>query len=291
MVKVSFNPSDYKRTVADEAALVLKNRYFEQNPSLSDDGSALIARPGLRFLETVGTGPIRGLHSEPGAFGGDIFVVSYDTLYRMDVHLNTTSLQTGLNNPDSGAVNMCITQAIGSDPEYLFVADGRNLWVYDGTSTSVITTPDDIGIFDVVTIASYVICIPVQEDEFLGRFYWIEPGEITIDSLNFATAETYPDAVMGVKRLGDNFWLPGERSTEVWYVTGDATAPMSRVQGVVFDRGTWEATAVSIKEELMLVDGDGGVFRGNGRGFQRISNPGIEEEIRRAISNQQNFTL
>lgn len=290
MVKVNFQTSDYSRGVADEASLILQNRYFEQNPSLSDDGAALLARPGLNYLTSVGTGPIRGLHSEPGAFNGDLFIASYDTLYRMDKSLTTTVLETGLNNPDTGAVNMCITQAIGADPEYLFIADGRNLRVYDGTTVATIVTPDDIGIFDVITIASYVICIPVQEGEFIGRFYWIEPGEITIDALNFATAESYPDAVMGVKRFGDQFWLPGERSTEVWYPTGDTTAPMARLQGVVFPRGTWEATAVEINGTLILVDANGGVFVGSGGAFERVSNPGIEEEIRQAIQNQQNLT-
>src|SRR5690606_16247194 len=256
--KISFIPSDFKRAVSDAADLILKNRFFEQNPSLTDDGASLIARPGLKYLTTVGPGPIRGLCSEPGAFNGDMFVASGDSLFRVDKNLTATFLTAGLFDPDTGAVNMTITQAIGDVPDYLFIADGRNLRLYNGDTevVSVISTPDDVGIFDVETIASFVICIPVQEEEFIGRFYWINPGETTIDPLDFATAESYPDRVMGVKRFGDQFWLPGERSTEVWYPTGDPSRPMSRLQGVVFDRGTWEATAVAINETLIVVDGD-----------------------------------
>lgn len=423
MVKVSFAPSDYKRRVANVADLTLRNRYFEQNPSLSDDGASLLARPGMRRWVTVGAGPIRGIHSEPGAFDGDLFVVSGDSLFRVDSDGNSVFLVSNLFSPDTGVVNMAITQAIGVTPEYLFIADGQTLRVYEGPNASAagaltssgvlnngeqvrigdvyyqftnasvdagtpdggsanpwlvamgasaadglqnlydaintsgvagtaystattlhtevnavsvtptvltvqadfagvqgnaivttetganlawgagtltggtggtvsqITTPDDIGMFDVVTIASYVICIPVQVGEFIGRFYWIEPGEITVDPLNFATAETYPDRVMGVERFGDQFWLPGERSTEVWYPTGDPAAPMQRLRGAVFDRGTWEGTAVAIKETLIVVDGDGGVFAIRGGQPQRISNPGIEEQIRLAIANQQNLTI
>lgn len=419
MARVSFLRGDYQRRVADSADLILKNRYFEQNPSLSDDGAALIARPGLRYWTTVGTGPIRGLHSAPGAFNGDLFVASGDSLYRVTNGGGITFLTDGLFEPDTGIVRMAITQSIGVTPEHLFIADGRNLWLYIGpsataagtltavstgpsngnvvrigdvyyqftdssvdtgtpagtsgapwlvalgantaaaltnlataiigngtagtdystnlvhnsdigsvskTTTSItvsaasagvqgndiittetganiswgaatltggvggevtqITTPDDIGIFDVATVASYVICLPVQEGEFIGRFYWIEPGEITIDSLNFATAESHPDAVLGVRPFGDQFWLPGEDTTEVWYPSGDATAPMKRLEGVVFDRGTWEGTAVAIKDTLIIVDADGGVFAIQGGSPQRISNPGIEEEIRKAIQLQ-----
>jgi hypothetical protein len=422
-VKVNFARSDFKRSVADAADLILRNRYFEENPALSDDGSALLARPGLKYFTTVGSGPIRGLHSEPGAFSGDLFVASGDELYRVNYNGQALLLLSNMNDPDVGVVNMAITQAIGAEPEHLFIADGRNLWVYEGAtatatntllasgavangdqvrigdiyyqftnasvdagapagtagnpwlvalgastaealenlfqaingsgtagtdystslaahnqvtaiafspttvvveaavpgvqgnsivttetganlawtgggalaggvggSVTVVATPDDVGIFDVVTIASYVICIPVQVDEFIGRFYWIEPGEITIDPLDFATAESYPDRVMGVRRFGDQFWLPGERSTEVWYATGDPSAPMQRLQGVVFDRGTWEGTAVAIKETLIVVDGDGGVFAIRGGAPQRVSTPGIEEQIRKAIAVQQNLT-
>src|SRR5690606_37306686 len=72
-----------------------------------------------------------------------------------------------------------------------------------GNKVIPISTPNDIGIFDVATIASYVICIPVQVGEFIGRFYWIEPGEVTIDPLNFATAESSPDGILGVEVSGD----------------------------------------------------------------------------------------
>src|SRR5690606_14194770 len=110
--------------------------------------------------------------------------------------------------------------------------------------TAVITTPDDIGIISVITIASFVICIPVQVGEFIGRFYWIEPGEVTLDPLNFATAESYPDAILSAHRFGDNFWLTGEKSTEVWFPTGALDAPFERLQGAALDRGGWEGTVL-----------------------------------------------
>lgn len=416
-MRVSFNPADFSRGVARSADLTLKNRFFEQNPSLNDDGASLLARPGMRRLAYVGNGPIRGLHSEAGAFNGDLFVVSGDSLYRMDDTLSPTLLYSGLANPDTGFVNMAIVAAIAETPEYLFIADGTTLLCYlangyarntltgtpanndvvrigdvyyqftngsvntgtpagtsgspwlvalgiapvdaftnlhnainvDGVagvdystattahplvtaftytatemairslevgaaSNSIVTTetgaalswvdggtltnggddmvfqvqmPDGVGVIDISTVASYVIVIPTQSDGYQGRFYWIPPGETTVDALDFATAESAADGINGVEIFGDQFWLTGEATTEVWFPTGDPSAPMRRLQGVVFDRGAWQDTAVAINETLVVVDAEGGVFLIRGGAPQRVSNPGIEEQIRNAIAAQQ----
>lgn len=421
MPSVNFQTNDWARKVTNSADLILKNRYLESNPSLpgdDNDPSSLIARPGMRRLTTVGIGPIRGLGSQPGSFGGDLFIASGNGFYRMDNNLFATEVYNGLYLPEVGTVNIAITGAIGTTPEFCFVADGRNLFVYinngyaqntltgtvvngdivrldtyyykyttgsvdagtpDGSSanpwlvnlgsssldaftnlanainasgiggtdyTSAIlnnptirsigytstempiqatvvgalgnglattttaasasfvngTTltggglptftqvqiPDDVGAIDCAVINSYVIVIPVQ-DTIPGQFYWIKPGETTIDSLDFATAERSPDAVYGVQVFGDQFWLPGESTTEVWYVTGNPDAPMERLQGIVYDRGSWQNTACAVHETMVIVDADGGVFSVQGGAPQRLSNPSIEEEIREAMALQRHF--
>lgn len=419
MTKVNFNPSEFVRRVADSESLMLKNRYYEKNPFLTDDGASLLARPGLKYWLDVGQGPVRGLFSEAGSFSSDLFAVGYDTLYRIDQLKNVTTIGSGIANPENGVINMAITARIEEIPEYLFLADGRQLWLYiengyasgilsgtaanndvvrvdsvyykftngsvdtgspagtvgnpwlvalgasnaealenlgnalgaDGieglqystgttanslvkftgsTATTlsirstlvgvlgnstvttetgaalswtnggtldgggdptftVVAMPNDVGAIDVAVVNSYVIVIPAQEDEINGRFYWIEPGETTIDPLNFATAERAPDPIFGVKVVGDQFWLPGESTTEVWYITGDPAAPVQRLSGVVFDRGTWEATACAIPEGIIITNSDGSVFVLTGGQPTRISTPDIEETIRVAIQKQQNF--
>lgn len=419
--KVNFIPRDFKRGVAAGDELILRNRYFETNPVLSEDGASLLARPGLDYLTTVGAGPIRGLFQVPDFFNGDLFVASYDSLYRLDSNLDATFIVAGLTNPDRGVVNMTATAPIGDTvPAYLFFTDGsvlyyytengsaqgtisgtaanndvvrigdvyyqfttgsvnagtpagtvgspwlvladlvvtENSWVNLGaaimangtagtqystattahptvatsaiTSTSVtvkartagllgngivttetgagigwtngtledggdpqvgqVATPQDVGIFDVATSNSFVICLPTQEDEYTGQFFWIEPGEIFIDPVNFATAERSPDGILGVEILGDQFWLPGSGSTEVWYVSADPINRMQRLQGVVFDRGTWEGTTIAIHESLIVCGSDGAVFEISGGSPKRISTPDIEEQIRKAIALQLALT-
>jgi hypothetical protein len=148
-----------------------------------------------------------------------------------------------------------------------------------------VQTPDDIGVIGLAYIASYVVVVPAQGNDINGRFWWIEPGETTIDPLNFATAERAPDPISGVVVFGDQFWLPGSNTTEVWYFTGNIDQPVLRVQGVVFDRGAWEGTAVQVKDSMIIVDNEGGVFQIQG-GAKRISRPDIEQRIREAIQYQ-----
>lgn len=419
MVKVTFNPATYRRGVANEAPLILQNRYFEANPSLSDEGVAMIARPGAKFLLKEGEGPIRGLFSEPGAFDDALFFVSGNDLYKFTNDGTSTFIGTITGFESQSFVSMAATGNIGETPEFLFIADGSILWVYiengyarqtltvsgaiantdvirvddtyyqwtsgsvnagspagtvgnpwlvalggsnavaitnmynainnsgtPGTTYSTaltihptctatvatgdllgvranvfgaagnayettetganiswgattlqnggtaglfqVPTPDDIGIIDVVHIASYIICIPAQGQDINGRFYWIEPGETSIDALNFATAESSPDPVLQAIAFGDQFWLCGSSSTEVWYPTGDPTAPMQRLKGVAFSRGTWDGTATQVKDSLIIVDNEGGVFQISG-GVNRISTPDIEEQIRQAIQLQESL--
>lgn len=291
MSKLGFVPSNIQRGVADAADLLLRNRYFEKNPALSEEGeNSLIARPGLKYWHTVGDGPVRGLFSEAGAFGGDLFVASGDSMYRVKKDKTSTLIQSGLFAPDKGIVKMVVVAPIGAQPERLFFTDGRNLFVYtSGNTCSVVTIPNDDGCVDLAVIASFVIVLPVQDAGTRGKFYWIKPGAIVITDLDFATAESSPDALLGVSVIGDNFVLTGESSTEVWYVDGDATFPMKRLKGVVFDRGTWEQTSVAINEALVLVDAQGGVFVIQGGQPQRVSTHDIEEAIRKSIQNQQRF--
>lgn len=146
-----------------------------------------------------------------------------------------------------------------------------------------VSMPNDVGAISVAHINSYVIVVPAQGFQINGRFYWIEPGEVYVDPLNFATAERSPDAINQVIVFSDRFWLLGQTTTEPWLTTGDPAAPMQRFSGVLYDRGTWEGTGVKVKDSLVLVDEDGAVFQIGG-GLNRLSRPDIEERIRKAIT-------
>jgi hypothetical protein len=414
MVKVPFVTSDWRRTVAGKPNLPLVNRYFEQTPT--SESGALLSRPALKRWLTIGTGPIKGVYSQPGSFGDDLFAVSGEDLYQVGTDNTTTLRGTGILNANpQGFVSMAATSAIGSTPEFLYIADGVVLWLYmengyaigtltasgnivdtdvvrigdiyyqwtagsvnagtpagtagnpwlvdlgadstesldslrlainnEGTpgvtystaldahptvlarssttntlrvqardagaaGNSIVTTetganiawsagtltgggapllttvdvPDDLGALAVAFIAGYIIVVPSSVTPgFKGRFFWIEPGETFIRPLNFATAERAPDPLRGVRVVGDQIWLLGANTTEVWYATGDFETPFIRTQGSVFDRGIVEGTDVQIKDSVVVTDTDGAVYVITGGGPQRVSNPSIEERIRLAL--------
>jgi len=278
MARIPLGTSSSDRQASKRPEIKVVNRFFESDPTNMTDQVALLSRPALKYWLEVGDGPIRCVYSQPGAFQDALFVVSGNELYRIDVDESITLIGDGIDGPSLlNSVSMAATDT------HLFIADGIILWVYDGTTLSQVPTPDDVGINSVGHIASFIICVVSQGFNMDGRFYWINPDETTIDPLNFATAERSPDPAWSVNVVGDAFWLPGTKTTEIWYPSGDAEAPFIRQQGRLFDRGVWQGTAVQVKDTVILVDTDGVVYS-IGAGPERISNPGIEERIRRAMT-------
>lgn len=144
-----------------------------------------------------------------------------------------------------------------------------------------VVTPDDKAVVSLTNIVSHVILVLANDQ----RFYWITPGELTIDPLNFAEAENEPDEVIEAIRVGDNFYLVGQTSTEIWFPTGTLDpneSPFAPLRGLSFSQGVLEGTAVALgnqNNQIVLVGEDGIVYQIAG-GPRRISNNGIEERIR-----------
>lgn len=236
------------------------------------------------------------------ALGGST-TISLSNLFKAinDSGIDGTTYSTALvKNPSafasfvSSTVVRVVATGFGVDGNAVITTEtGANLAWGSGTLTGggtaslfQVPTPDEVGIISVVTINSYVICVPAQGEGVNGRFFWIEPGESTIDPINFATAERSPDPILQAIVFSDMFWLCGSSTTEPWVFTGDPNAPVQRFSGILFDRGTWEGTAVQVKDSLIVTDPDGAVFQIKG-GLKRISRPDIEERIRNAIQIEQ----
>lgn len=126
------------------------------------------------------------------------------------------------------------------------------------------------------------------------KFYWLEPGTVVIDPLNFASKESNPDVILDMLDVGDQGLIMGNGSTETWYATGNFSAPFAPVDGRVYQRGIVEGTPVLVDDGVCLVGNDmkvyliGYVYGGSDQyGVHRISNNGIEEQIRKQIRMEQ----
>ncbi len=161
VVDIPLARSEWRRQVGKEPYVLLRNRFYEENPVLNatEGFPALIARPGLKKFVEVGSGHIRFVFSEPGTFNGDLFVVSGINLWRVDNLGNSTNIGA-ISNDTLGAVSMAATGDIGDGPDrvpaYLFIADGGVLWVYteDGSAVGHLQASGAIANGDVVRIDS-----------------------------------------------------------------------------------------------------------------------------------------
>jgi hypothetical protein len=161
----------------------------------------------------------------------------------------------------------------------LVLTTGTNVYVTDSASLTQITFPDGSAVTSVDTLDSYFLFASV-----LGRFYWSAVGGTTVDALDYATAESQPDLLLTLKVIGDELWLFGRLSIEVWQPTGDLNLPFQRISGRIFGIGitacdTCQKLNVDGLDTVCWVGTDRRVYRTNPNPV-RISDASIEQKLR-----------
>lgn len=284
MVSIPLGRGSWRRRRADEPSVEAINRFYEDNPTNTKEGTALVERPALVELLTSGDGPGRRIFTEPGFANGALFHVSGDQLWKHVMNSNRTITSTQI----SGFVDGEGAPDIAATDQYMWIADGYELQYTNGTAAlAAIATPDDIPIISLDVFNGYVLCVQNDSD----RFYWIQPGAIVIDPLDFATAERFPDKINQVRVVGDEFWLLGDKSIEVWRATGDGDAPFQRIEGRAYNFGIIGGTSVRLNNtSLITVAHDGTVKQIAGIPVS-ISNPSIAERTRDGIRTLEELDL
>lgn len=280
-VNVPLGKGQWVRNRADEPALPLLNRFYEENPTNTDDQVGFIERPALIQILDVGDGnPGRRLFRQKGFANGDLFHVAGNNLYRHSMNSITRALSTAQISGSiqgTAAPDMCATNG------YLFITDGFSLQYTNGTTAlaavdiSLLAGGTAFSSIDVFN--GYVLAAKAGTD----RFYWLQPGSLQFQALDFATAERFPDKILQIRVVGDEFWLLGEKSIEVWRATGDGAAPFQRIEGRAFNFGVYGGTAVRMKDTSVLVVADDGTVFDIAGNPKTISNPAIAEKMRNAI--------
>lgn len=272
------------RNRAENRPVNLVNRFFEEDPTNLNEQVALIERPALVEFLDAGDGPTRRIFVQRGFCDGALFHITGIELYKHEMETDrsvTSTLIAGTIGEQIGQPDMAATY------EHLFIADGSDLLYTDGTAPLAgIATPDLIPMVSLDVFNGYVLCVQADSD----RFYWIEPGELTIDPLNFATAERQPDKIWQVRSVGDEFWLLGEKTIEVWRATGDGDAPFQRIDGRRFDHGIFGGTAIRMRDSVAVIGDDGTAYSIAG-GPEIISDNSIAELLRNAIKTAYDNNL
>jgi hypothetical protein len=132
MVATPILGSSYVTRSPNAADSRMVNLFPEVIPEGGKEAAWLQRAPGLRFIASIGLGPIRGLWTfysdEVGSTTGSkvnyAYVVSGETLYRLDSEWGSTAIGTIAG---STQVNMT------DNGRQMFIADGDNGYIYNST--------------------------------------------------------------------------------------------------------------------------------------------------------------
>lgn len=193
-----------------------------------------------------------------------------------------------------------IVQTSAGDSIATVITSGSNLSFSNATLTNGgiqalngVQMPNGVAPKALAAVSSYVL-VSVANSQI---FYYIEPGEQTIDPLNFNAKQSNPDNIVDMVTMGDQVIILGDGSTENWYPTGNADDAFAPYEGRVFMRGVLEGTTVLVKDSVVLVGNDGIVYSIGYQfgttaqwGVNRISTHGIEERIRTYLRQVKGLT-
>jgi len=229
--------------------------------------------PGLTQLATL-SGPIRGAWWT----GSRLFVVAGASL--LEIGRDWTATERGTLGTSTGRVS--IAQGLFA----LVLVDGPNGYVLQLSNNTFarITDPDFLGSDRVAFLDGRFIFV----ERGTQRFYWSAGIDTPSDysALDFASAESAPDNIVGHLVDHREVWLFGEYTTEVW-VSAPTVDQVYQRQGASIEAGLAAPhTAQQIDNTVYFLSkdkrGQGMVFAiGGSSAYQplRISTNALEEQI------------
>lgn len=173
------------------------------------------------------------------------------------------------------AANSIVTAVTGSD-----IAWGGATMSGGGSDTlNGVEMPELFTASSVASLGGFVVVVCGNSQ----RWYFIRPGEITIDPLDFYNAEEEADQIVVVRQIGDALAFLGATTIEFWYLTGDDTTQGDAflpVEGQAYSIGMVPGTAVKIRDFVMFVGTDDQVYKLSGRPEPITPNHGVSQLIR-----------
>lgn len=276
MSAILLGKADYRRTGV--APSILQNRFMERAPTNLRDQVALMPRPGLASFSDVSV-PALNVYRQAGTLDGMIVAVTANAIYSLD--------ETGAIVGTSPVLNLLrrcsLTSGTGGVCYLTDSAQLLKLSVAAG-ETTITATPVVMPDFAPCSWVGFLSGFFLFGMAGTHRFYFLRPGETTIDALDFFSAATAPDNLKGGIVVGDELWLGGEGTWEVWTFTGNSDVPFQRQIGRVFGVGLASLdTALKVNagsgDVLVFVGSDRKVYKMEGSPIP-VSEPGIEEYLR-----------
>ena len=254
------------------------NRLVNLFPEATADGGKTAGffnrTPGLKFQQTIGTGPIRALWAHQ-TNGSDFYVVSGTEFYKV-TGLTATPTKLG-DVTGTGQVS------IADNGTQIFLACNPDGFIYNEVTNvfAKITDPDFTGAVTVGYLDGYFVY-----NEPNSQKLWVTQllDGTSVNPLDFASAEGSPDGLVAVNINHREAWLFGTDSVEVWYDAGLADFPLTQIQGAFNEIGCVAAFSIAKLDNALFwlgtdARGQGIVYRANGYTGVRVSTHAIEYAI------------
>jgi hypothetical protein len=249
------------------------NLFPEIVPEAGKEPAFLNRAPGLKLLNTVGNGPIRGLWAFSSS-DSTAFVVSGTQLYKINTSYVATLIGTVAG---TGPVSMA------DNGTQLFIAANGPSYIYNNTTNAFgqITDPDFPGAVTVCYLDGYFVF-----NQPNSQLLWVTQllDGTSIDPLDFASTEGSPDGLIAVASNFREVWAFGTNSIEVWFDSGATDFPLQRIQGAFNELGCAAPYSVAKMDNGLFWlgrdrRGQGIVYRANGYTGVRISTHAVEWQI------------
>jgi len=279
--KVSFNfvgPAYEARSKTFDSARTV-NMYPElaNQPGKNGEVGALYSCVGLRNVQTIGTGPIRGSHVTAS---GDVgFIVSGNEVYLITSAEGTAVAVTGNLLTSAGQVSMA------DNGIHLMIVDGQYGYTIDlADPTPTLTQIVDDNFYPADTV-DYLGGYFILDKKGSSFFFFSEIDSIDFPPLNEASALASTDNVVAVKVLNNQLFVFGTRTIEVWTQTGaTAAAPFDRQ--TAFNTGIGATFSLALLANTVLwlgknEQGDGIVLSMENNSPTRVSNHAIEHLLQK----------
>ena len=266
--------SSYVARSVNAADNRMVNLFPEVIPEGGKEPGFLNRAPGLNFQQTIGTGPIRALWAHQ-TNGTDFYVVSGTEVFKM---ISMTAIPVKIGNVAGGG-----PVSIADNGTQLFFACNGPSYIYNEAINEFkqITDPDFPGAVTVAYLDGYFVF-----NEPNSQRVWVTQllDGSSIDPLDFASAEGSPDGLVAVNVDHREAWLFGTDSVEVWYDSGNADFPLTRIQGAFNEIGCVAAFSVAKLDNSLFwlgtdARGQGIVYKANGYTGQRVSTHAVEYAI------------
>lgn len=227
--------------------------------------ASLAGTAGLKQFADLGDDPIRALHEVDGV----LYALAGTTLYGVSA--------TGEGTAITGSIPTTVKPKVDDNGNQIVFPIG-NGYVYDvsGNTVSQITDPDYLSSTSCCFIGQYISFIRDGTGEFfLSAFQ----DATDFDALDFATSESDPDNNVSNHQFQGNQWLFGTKSTEVWYVSGEAF-PLNPYINGRYNVGCGARLSVASNEDYIVwVTNNRRIYASTGGKPVAISTPEVEYQL------------